>query len=951
MSILIWFLTVVLLSFFVWAVYRDKVSVSILKQCIVISFLFLLLMCSAIISKVTVKTRFFWILIYSIWIIYILSCSFWYLIKRKHCRLIPNNLQIKKLCLTYKYEIALTAFTLISRIPLLNAEQKWDSSEYYYSLMKACKGFDFSPEWIFGNFNLCGHPSYAAAAVWSIGEFLTPEHVTGALTVQLVLTCIAGVKLFHLFGRHWSDMSGFRAWVSTVICMCIPIFWAGMGCIMPDYLIAVFSVLLLSSEAGKKYVYLVFFSIMICMSKEVGFVLIAGYFAIKYAVVFSSEIKNPGCRADKLKRFIKNPIVVSGLFVAAFAAFYLMLNSGVSQWKHSVYYSDTVGLSKDRMSYNTFSLQFDNITTRMLQFFVANFMWILSFVIVAGMIALVCKHRKKRMHSAKLSQMTGLFGMAAAYMIFMFCYVTAGEMRYNIAFSIFFTAVACVLLHEIIGEGRKSYIAVSFMIMSLFAGQSFYPVDAVTNAFFRVIDVGNTKMMCISQKEHLNPGGDYYINNLQYRNVEKVFEKFMRDIGYQEDDTIMIAGSTVTECTTANNLLEWHGRHSDKYWSTEREQFVNAITKTDELLWVNTITTNNLWGLQSLPGIDRENQERYIQDYLKGIKGRVIVYFSPLFQDDNEKQILGELAHYFYIGEQKQVQSNGFILTYYEMYKKLTIDGIGDDGVFLHTPKLAEENELKDAECTWKEGEHTVKAYNYNRAYNVLYDALEQEEIEKERYRFLSTRRKEVTDGRNVTRAGDTLAVTVFCYDEQGAYINLGCSPKGAVLGTVTLGTGMWLDGIEDALLGRKVSEHVSLNVTFPKNYRNEPKMAGRSVRLEMVIRQIQSETPQKELEDHSMEQIRETMVKQRLPVEWLLLSAVERSQIEVSDSQIESYRDSLKQTIREYASAVKLPIETFLRDYLKLDEQTLEKYAQEYAVYLAKKEIVEELVCTEKTL
>ena len=53
---------------------------------------------------------------------------------------------------------------------------------------------------------------------------------------------------------------------------------------------------------------------------------------------------------------------------------------------------------------------------------------------------------------------------------------------------------------------------------------------------------------------------------------------------------------------------------------------------------------------------------------------------------------------------------------------------------------------------------------------------------------------------------------------------------------TLTLGSGSYIDDFEDQLVGHKVGENVTVEVTFPETYSNNPDLAGKDAVFEVVI-------------------------------------------------------------------------------------------------------------------
>lgn len=90
----------------------------------------------------------------------------------------------------------------------------------------------------------------------------------------------------------------------------------------------------------------------------------------------------------------------------------------------------------------------------------------------------------------------------------------------------------------------------------------------------------------------------------------------------------------------------------------------------------------------------------------------------------------------------------------------------------------------------------------------------------------------EVTD-RDVVETGDTVNIDYAGYQDGVAFE--GGTAAGADL---TIGSGSFIPGFEDGLIGKKVGDDVTLELTFPDDYKS-PEMAGVSVIFEVKINSI----------------------------------------------------------------------------------------------------------------
>lgn len=98
--------------------------------------------------------------------------------------------------------------------------------------------------------------------------------------------------------------------------------------------------------------------------------------------------------------------------------------------------------------------------------------------------------------------------------------------------------------------------------------------------------------------------------------------------------------------------------------------------------------------------------------------------------------------------------------------------------------------------------------------------------------RSMSSSKVEVTD-RDTVENGDIVNIDYTGYRDGEAF------DRGADTGAdLTIGSGQFIPGFEEGLIGKKVGETVSLDLTFPENYTNE-EMAGAAVTFEVKINSI----------------------------------------------------------------------------------------------------------------
>lgn len=213
----------------------------------------------------------------------------------------------------------------------------------------------------------------------------------------------------------------------------------------------------------------------------------------------------------------------------------------------------------------------------------------------------------------------------------------------------------------------------------------------------------------------------------------------------------------------------------------------------------------------------------------------------------------------------------------------------------------------------------------------------------------------EVTD-RTTVQEGDTVNIDYAGYRDGVAFE--GGTAQGDSL---TIGSGRFIDGFEDGLIGTSVGETVTLDLTFPDNYTNAD-LAGAAVTFDVTVNSISvSETP--ELTD---ELVQEFGIAECSTVEELrtyvydvfyeeavsmyedaiasdITQAVMANSIfsEPPEKMVKRYQDVLLESMTAQASSYGVNLDTFMMNYYGMDTESYMAVFQEDAVTMAQQYIM----------
>lgn len=102
--------------------------------------------------------------------------------------------------------------------------------------------------------------------------------------------------------------------------------------------------------------------------------------------------------------------------------------------------------------------------------------------------------------------------------------------------------------------------------------------------------------------------------------------------------------------------------------------------------------------------------------------------------------------------------------------------------------------------------------------------------VEEQITQILSQRKVEIEKDGDTVETGDTVNIDYAGYKDGVAF------EGGTGSTNLEIGSGSFIDGFEDGLIGHKPGETVSLDLTFPDPYQNNPDLAGQPVVFEVTI-------------------------------------------------------------------------------------------------------------------
>lgn len=188
----------------------------------------------------------------------------------------------------------------------------------------------------------------------------------------------------------------------------------------------------------------------------------------------------------------------------------------------------------------------------------------------------------------------------------------------------------------------------------------------------------------------------------------------------------------------------------------------------------------------------------------------------------------------------------------------------------------------------------------------------------------------------------------------------------------LVIGSGSFIPGFEDSIIGHKPEETFDWNGSFPEEYSNNPDFAGKDVTFTITVNYICGETTLPELTDEfvqtvsekskTVEEYREEIKKQlaeNSTVDYdttLQQSAweavLEKAEIkEYPEGEVEKYSQELIDQYKAAAEAYGVEYSDFLQQYYGVSEEDFEKQVQDAAEQSIKERLVAEAIADKEKL
>lgn len=812
---------------------------------------------------------------------------------------------------------------LLLRIPMMDTIQKWDAGEYFYSLVNACRKYEFSLGSFMDNFRLCTHSNLGYSFIMAIGAFFDTENSVGTLTVNLILTLLAAYCLYELLQKYWLNCSKTVAAALTFVISCTPIFLGTFAYINVDYMLALFLIFVIYTEYKEWNILMAVCTVILSQIKETGVVIVAGYFGLKILVQF---VRTRGGLFRKIQGCFSKPYTWVAATAGTIYAIMVVKLGTLSGWVQNIKNSQQENMLWSSSGMNCFGFQPKYILYKLMQFFVMNFAWILTIMFLTSIIILMSDRNKRKQVEGE--KYIGLVGGLIAFVIFGVIYVTYTLERYNIFFAVGFTILTiCLFYHAFVKRMKRIVIPCVSTLGILMLIQAFWNIDVISGKVFGTVAISEKNSMLFSCMD-FPYYGDGLVCNYQYSWIDKAFDKLLRMANYTEDMQII-----VTRKQAVGSQLSGNGTVYPISWDVSAGKRVLDELDGKENIGINTICTDGIYGF--LPF-------RYIEANASNMmKDRAITYFIPYYQE-NKEETLNMLSNDYYIGEEKEVAAYGGVIQYNELLKKDDIAGITLGDLQQMLKKSSEENSQNEKFCR-----------------ELVVDAIEelgwsQSKVEECANYNWGLKGKITSVGsvnRDIIEKYDVIDMEVEAYNENGDQLDeefIG-NVTGNTYENVVVGGGKLLEEIDEALIGTKLGDTVEVVCKIPEKYPIAGEYQGKNItfRLKPIciagIWQEENGYGEKRQNYLDAEWLEWKNVSKK--VEKNIIARTWNSEDEVDEDRLQQYIANIEYAYKEYWEKWGISKEDFRTEYLHCGEDEYQKLMASAAKAMIKREEVDQVL------
>ena len=368
---------------------------------------------------------------------------------------------------------------------------------------------------------MCGHASTGYTLILMLGKIIWPNTDCGIICMQIAVAMVSIFAFGGIVNAIFKDISQIDKTIMTSIYAFSPFVLGMVGDVSLDYGMLCMFVVLIYCWVKKKILLEFFVGIIFCFTKEPAVIIYGGYLLGRYIVLIKTIKKNN----FSLRCIFKQP----NIYIASIPPMI---------WLIAFFLKGEMWGSSGGGQSNYFGYSPLNIITKIKQFTILNFNWLLWITILAICIYFIA-NKKKKLNISKYS--IPICGAMIFFVLFNCIYITVTHARYILPMTVFTSLGLGLVCSNIVNNLVRRCILGGICVLLLV--QSFWGIDPFTSNVFASIDVGEKKISCLTYNSNKEID-DAIIYNREYLQYVDLLNEVFKQLKIDENCVLAVDGNS-----------------------------------------------------------------------------------------------------------------------------------------------------------------------------------------------------------------------------------------------------------------------------------------------------------------------------------------------------------------------------------------------------------------------
>lgn len=448
--------------------------------------------------------------------------------------------------------LGLILILIFLNINMFDTWPRWDNYAYLSEVRKlSVKSLtDLS------RMRVANHATYAYSILYILVNTIIGDYRVTVYVLNYIYIIGSGICFYAIIKKLSPRWNFGLNLLATMIFVFSPYFWGQMTCVNLEFY-CVFSLLIfLVAEAYEIPLLQFIGAFMLCFGKESGTVILA--FIMLGRIILKSMIGRPKdvqSWINTLDLQITLPVFILGV---------LWLADVLTQnW---IATNQTAFLTVDNAKFNNFGLSYVYMKDKLKTIFIANFNWLIFFLIIVSVCILMIRMKKRNISLQEKIQSLSieekiiwgdcLFGLLGAITI-SFLFVTYNHIRYNAPLVVILYIIAIKAIDIMFDKSMKKGITCGVFALLLFI-QCYITIDPLMLACMPVMNTGNGFL--VSSENNAIESKAAFIDSVHYNrqiyDFDVALDMLISKINYDDNACILFSSEYIAKTAGDNSYCE-----------------------------------------------------------------------------------------------------------------------------------------------------------------------------------------------------------------------------------------------------------------------------------------------------------------------------------------------------------------------------------------------------------